>query len=380
MPEILTLNKIAPVGLAVFPASYTYGADVANPVGILVRSASLHETALPSGVLAIGRAGAGVNNIPVEDCAKQGVAVFNTPGANANGVKELVLAGLFLAARKVADGIAWAQTLKGQGDAVGKQVEKGKAQFGGTEILGKTLGVIGLGAIGRLVADAAAALGMTVVGYDPHVNKTTLGTHITVVDNVAALYAQSDYVTLHIPLTAATKKSVDAAVFAQCKRDVKLLNFSRDALVNTADLRAALESGQVGAYIVDFPTDDVLGVPGVTAIPHLGASTEESEDNCAVMAAQQLLDYIETGAVKNAVNLPETGDLPKTFAARVTVVYANHEGLTQKIHEAFAAQPTFTLTNTRGDVAYTVADFAAAPECSAVQSLPGVYKVRLLQN
>ena len=378
MPNILTMNKIAACGLDLFSADYTCGEAVENPAAILVRSASLHDMAFDPATVAIARAGAGVNNVPIEACTEQGICVFNTPGANANAVKELVIASLFLSSRKVAEALAWCQTLKGEGENVGKLVEKGKGAFGGPEIMGKTLGLVGLGAIGALVANAAAALGMKVVGVDPYISeaaKAKLDPGVALLSGIDELLAQSDYISLHAPLTAETKGSVNTDFFSKAKPGVRILNFSRADLVNSADLLAALENGRCAAYVTDFPTDDIIGAPGVTAIPHLGASTPESEDNCAVMAVNQIAAYLERGEIKNSVNLPTT-ELPADFMHRVCVI---HRGPADAISAALGAVQC-SVTNQRGDISYTVADLDSAPDTSAISSIEGVLRVRLLSN
>ncbi|MDR1464531.1 MAG: 3-phosphoglycerate dehydrogenase [Oscillospiraceae bacterium] len=379
MPTILTLNKIAACGLREFPAGYVCGDAVDAPAAILVRSASLHGIPLNPATLAIARAGAGVNNIPIDECTAQGICVFNTPGANANAVKELVICSLFLASRKIGEAIAWCQGLKGEGDNVGKLVEKGKGAFGGPEILGKTLGLLGVGAIGGLVANAAAALGMDVIAVDPYLSpaaRAQLDPRVRLIDSSAALLAQSDYLSLHAPLTPETKGYINAAALAGAKDGIRILNFSRADLVNSTDLLAALESGKAAAYVTDFPTDDLIGTPGVTAIPHLGASTPESEDNCAVMAARQLTAFLETGAVVHSVNLPAT-QLPETFAARVTVIHQADPALAEQIRAALSGAVSF-VSNVRGAVAYTVADLPSAVDCAAIAALDGVIRVRTL--
>ena len=303
MKKILTLNKISPVGLNRFDTENYICGEVENPDAVIVRSASMHDMEIPASVIGIARAGAGTNNIPIEKCSEQGIVVFNTPGANANAVKELVICGLFLASRRIVQGAIWAQSLKGEGEAVGKLVEKGKSQFAGNEILGKTLGLIGLGAIGKKVAEAAAALGMNVIGYDSFLPEGTEIDNVEIVKDINEIYQRSDYISLHLPLNDSTKGMINADVFAMCKDGVKLLNFARGGIVDGDALIAALESGKVSAYVIDFPDDKILGVDGVIAIPHLGASSAESEENCAAMAADQLIDLIETGSIKNSVNM-----------------------------------------------------------------------------
>ena len=308
MYNILTLNKISASGLAHFPAGeFECSADFENPDAIIVRSASMHEMELPSNLLAVARAGAGYNNIPVDKCTENGICVFNTPGANANAVKELVICSLFLASRKIAAGNKWCNELKGSGDEVSKKVEKGKSSFVGPEILGKTLGVIGLGAIGLLVANAAAGLGMNVIGYDPFLSdsaKAKLADSVKVTSDLDEIFAAADYITLHVPLNDSTRGIIGKDSFAKCKDGVRVLNFARGELVDNADMIEALSNGKCAAYVTDFPTDDQLGLDGVTAIPHLGASTPEAEENCAVMAVEQIAEYLKNGNVKNSVNLP----------------------------------------------------------------------------
>ena len=323
MFSILTLNKIAACGTDRFSADYTYGAEIENPTAIMVRSASMHDMELSADTLAIARAGAGTNNIPVEACAEKGVVVFNTPGANANAVKELVICGLFMASRKVAAAVDWCKTLKGEGENVGKLVEKGKSNFAGPEIGGKTLGVVGMGAIGFKVAQAAEALGMKIVGFDPYLSdavKAQLSNETEIVDNINDLFKKSDYITLHLPLLDSTKNTINKETLALCKDGVRILNFARGGLVNSDAMIEALGTGKCAAYVVDFPSDEMIGVDGVTAIPHLGASTPESEDNCAVMAADQLMLYIEKGEIKNSVNLPNLTGLGEIDGKRVCVI------------------------------------------------------------
>ena len=307
MYSILTLNKISPKGLSRLPAEkFTCSDSAANPDAVIVRSASMHDTEFASNLLAIARAGAGVNNIPVDRCTENGICVFNTPGANANAVKELVICGLFLASRKIAAGAQWCLTLK-DSDEVSKKVEKGKSAFAGPEILGKTLGIIGLGAIGILVANAAEALGMNVIGYDPFISdaaKARLTEGITVTADLDKIFVESDYITVHAPLTDSTRGVINASSLSKAKDGVRILNFARGELVAENDIIEALKSGKAAAYVTDFPTAAQIGVDGVTALPHLGASTPEAEENCAIMAAEQLADYLINGNVKNSVNFP----------------------------------------------------------------------------
>ena len=322
MKNILLMNKIAKCGTALFSSEYTVSDSVTEPVGIMVRSASLLETAFDPTLEAIARAGAGVNNIPVDRCAEEGIVVFNTPGANANAVKELALCALFLASRDVVGGVKWAGTLEGNELGVAKAVEKGKSQFGGNEILGKTLGIIGLGAIGRLLANAAVALGMKVVGCDPYLSEAAAKQLDPSVQKLATfedVYAVSDYISLHVPATPETKGMINASSIAKMKDGVKILNLARADLVNAAELKEALAAGKVKKYVTDFPTEETINQPGIVAIPHLGASTEEAEDNCAVMAAKQLIDFLENGNIVNSVNYPALTS-PKAAAKRVCVL------------------------------------------------------------
>lgn len=322
MYSILTLNKISPKGLSrLSEEKFTCSDSAENPDAVIVRSASMHDTEFASNLLAIARAGAGVNNIPVDKCTENGICVFNTPGANANAVKELVICGLFLASRKIAAGAQWCLTLK-DSDEVSKKVEKGKSAFAGPEILGKKLGIIGLGAIGILVANAAKALGMDVIGYDPFISdaaKARLADGITVTADLDRIFVESDYITVHAPLTDSTRGVINAANLAKAKDGVRILNFARGELVEENDIIEALQSGKAAAYVTDFPTASQIGVDGVTAIPHLGASTPEAEENCAIMAADQLADYLTNGNVKNSVNFPAVS-AERTGKIRLTAV------------------------------------------------------------
>lgn len=379
MYNVLTLNKIAAVGTSRLGEGYSYGDDVQNPDAILVRSAAMHDMEFGDNLLAIARAGAGTNNIPKDKCTEQGIVVFNTPGANANAVKELVLTGLLLSSRKVVEGIEWAKTLKGNGDAVGKMVEKGKSQFVGPEITGKTLGVIGLGAIGILVANAAVALGMKVVGFDPFMsvpNALKLNPHVKLLKSNEEVMTSCDYLTIHVPLTPDTKDLVDADMIAKMKDGVRILNYSRDGLVNTDAVLDALKSGKVAKYVTDFGNDKVLCEENVIVLPHLGASTPESEDNCAVMACDQVKEYIENGNIINSVNLPAVS-LPRTAGAqRICVIHKNDEELSKAILGK-AGSVAAMVTKARGDYAYTIID-ANGADADAIKALDGVVRVRSL--
>lgn len=339
MKEVLRLNEISPLVNSVFEDKYVMTKDAKEPVGIMVRSFAMHEYTLPETTLCVARAGAGTNNIPCDKYADQGVVVFNTPGANANAVKELVLAAMLCCGRNYIAGTNWAQGLVDGEKTVAEQVEGGKKQFVGTEIKGKTLGIMGLGAIGRLVADAALALGMDIIGYDPFLTKEaakTLDERIRVVDNTFDVYALADYITFHVPLTPETKGSINAANISKMKDGVNIINCSRGELANYDDIKAAVASGKVNRYVTDFPCADLLGVKNIITFPHIGASTAEAEDNCAVMAARQMVNYIEKGNIVNSVNYPAIA-LDSKGAQRVVVLYKDAEGITDKINAALSA-------------------------------------------
>ena len=387
MKEIQLMNKIAKVGTDVFDRSeYAVGDNFADPDAIMVRSAALHDTEFSANLKAIARCGAGVNNIPIERCSKQGIVVFNTPGANANGVKELAVCALLLAARNVVGGIEWAKTLEGT-EGVAKAVEAGKSKFAGGELLGKTLGVVGLGAIGGMVANAAVALGMKVEGYDPYPSVEAAWSISSSVKKAASyedIYKNADYITLHVPATPTTKNMICAESIAMMKDGVKIINLSRADLVNAADIKAALESGKVSAYVTDFPTEEVLEMPGVVAIPHLGASSAEAEDNCAVMAAVQLDDYLRYGNIKNSVNFPNVSMPVVSGHKRICVLHANVpaviSGITTALSES-GANIENMINKSKGDNAYTLVDFTGELSAAAEEKLSaiaGVVKVRII--
>ena len=386
MFKIKTLNKISQKGLKRLPPeSYVCADDIENPDAVLVRSASMHDAVMGDNLLAIARAGAGVNNIPVEACGEKGIVVFNTPGANANAVKELVLAGLFLSSRKIVAGIEWARTLKG-GDDVKKAVEKGKGAFAGPEISGKKLGVIGLGAIGANVANCAVALGMEVYGYDPFMSVDTawhLSSSIKHALDIKEIFAECDYITLHVPLNDSTRNTICADTLAVMKDGVRILNFARGELVNSADIIAALESGKVASYVTDFPSDELIGVDGIIAIPHLGASTPESEENCARMAVRQLKDYLENGNIVNSVNLPSVS-APRSSACRICLIHRNIPNMLTQISGIVSAENVNIdnmLNKSRGELAYTMIDVPAAGD-SVIEKLTGIdgmIKVRVIK-
>lgn len=378
MYNVLTLNKISPKGTSRLGDNYKVSDSETAPNAVLVRSASMHDMELPESLLAIARCGAGTNNIPKDVCADKGIVVFNTPGANANAVKELVLAGLLLSSRKVVEGIEWAKTLKGNGDQVGKMAEKGKSQFVGPEILGKTLGVVGLGAIGILVANSAAALGMKVIGYDPFLsvnNALKLDPSVQVYPTVDDVITKSDYVTIHVPLLPDTKDMIDAEAIAKMKDGVRILNFSRDGLVNSADVLAAIKSGKVSKYVTDFATDDVLAEDGVICLPHLGASTPESEENCAVMGADQIMEYLERGNIVNSVNYPNV-TMAKSGAVRYCVLF---KGDIVKDITAAVSGLKAVEAKTRGDYGYAIVDADDDASVSALEAVNGVIKVRVIK-
>lgn len=381
--KIQLLNKIAQVGLDELGPDYTIGENVENPDGILVRSAVMHDMEFGKALKAVARAGAGVNNIPIDRCSQAGIVVFNTPGANANGVKELAVLALLLAARDVIGGVEWAKTLT---EDVAKQVEKGKSKFAGTELYGKTLGVIGLGAIGGMIANTAIHLGMKVVGCDPFLSVEgawNLNHRVERAATFDQIFEVADYVTLHVPATAQTKGMINKESIAKMKDGAKLINLARADLVNAADLVAALESGKLSAYVTDFPTEEILSAPHAVAIPHLGASTEESENNCAVMAARELDDYLQNGNITNSVNFPAVSS-PRTGAARICALHANVPAIIAKISTALSEEGLNieNMTNkSKGDNAYTVLDVAAAPSQKAIDHIAGIagmYKVRVV--
>jgi D-3-phosphoglycerate dehydrogenase len=378
MFKIQTLNKISATGLELFPREdYEIASEILNPDAVIVRSAKMHDMELPATVKAIARAGAGVNNIPVDKCSERGVVVFNTPGANANGVKELVLAGLFLSSRKVVDGIVWARAQKGKGGDVPALVEKEKAKFEGPEIKGKKLGVVGLGAIGVMVANDAEALGMEVVGFDPFISVEAawgLSRTIKRARTLESLLSEVDYVTLHAPLSDKTKGMLGGERFALMKKGMRVLNFARGGLVNNQDMKKALADGTVAAYVTDFPEDDLLDLPGVIPVPHLGASTPESEENCARMAVAQTRAYLEHGNIKNAVNFPDC-DMPWSGKRRLIVANRNVPNMVGQITTVLAAAKiniNDMLNRSKGDLAYNIIDIDGELNEDTVKKLAGI--------
>lgn len=386
MYNIKLLNKISNVGLAKFDTKeFAYSDDMENPDAIMVRSASMHDMEMPKSLLAIARAGAGTNNIPVADCANKGIVVFNTPGANANAVKELVVLGMLLSSRKVTKAIDWCKTIKDEGDNVGKTVEKGKSAFAGPELKGKTLGVIGLGAIGRLVAEVAVDLGMDVIGYDPYLPEdAVLKKGITVNNNLDEIFPVADYITVHVPLTPDTKHMINRESIEKMKDTVRIMNFARGDLADSDAVIEALDEGKMACYVTDFPDAKLIGVDGVIAIPHLGASTPESEENCAAMGAQELIDYLVDGNIKNSVNMPPVF-MPRTGVARVTIIHKNQPNMIATITDTFSKDGVNIASfedKSRGDIAYSIIECdsevtdAAAKE---IEAIDGVIRVRVIK-
>ena len=384
MFNILTLNKIAKCGLDQLNDNYKITDDAnVDADGIILRSFKMHDMELPESLKAVARAGAGTNNIPIDKCSEKGIVVFNTPGANANAVKELVIAGMLLASRDVIGGVAWANTLTG--DDVDKQVEKGKSNFAGCEIKGKTLGIIGLGAIGILVANAAYALGMEVIGYDPYLSVDSalkLSRHVKKANSPEEVYAAADYITIHVPLMDSTRNTINAETIAQMKDGVIILNFARGGLVNNADIKKALADGKVAKYVVDFADSETVNQPGIINIPHLGASTAELEDNCAVMAAQELADYLENGNILNSVNFPNCS-LPEDNVGRIAIAHKNIPNVIAKFTEALSSVNISDMINkSKGELAYTIINTDHAIPAEAIEKLnqiDAVIRVRVIK-
>jgi len=387
MFKIQTLNRISTTGLERFPMEqYEISSEILHPDAVLVRSQNMHKLELPESLKAIARAGVGVNNIPVEKCSKRGIVVFNTPGANANSVKELVLMGLFIASRKVVQGISWAKTLIGKGEEVPGIIEKNKSQFAGPEIKGKTLGVIGLGAIGVMVANDAVALGMNVLGYDPFISVDAawgLSRSIRRALNFESLLSESDYITLHIPLTGETENILNESRFALMKRGVRILNYARGGLVNRKDLKKAIADSIVSIYISDFPDEDLLKMDRVIAIPHLGASTPEAEENCAIMAVEQVRNLLERGNIRNSVNFPDC-ELDISGKQRIVVANQNVPTMVGQITAVLAEEDiniSDMLNRSKGDNAYNIIDTDTEISETSVQrirAIEGVTMVRVI--
>lgn len=387
MYKIQMLNKIANCGLDLLPREdYEISTEVVNPDGVLVRSANMLEMEIPNNLKAIARAGAGVNNIPIDKCTEKGIVVFNTPGANSTGVKELVIASLLLSSRKITKGIEWAQTLKGKGAEVPKLVEKGKSQFEGPEILNKKIGVIGLGAIGVMVANDCISLGMEVMGYDPYISvKAAWGLSSSVIraTNLEHLLSTCDYITIHVPLTNETKNTLNKEKFEIMKKGVRIINLARGGLVSNQDLLEAIGNGTVACYVTDFPEDELLGIDEVIAIPHLGASTPESEENCAVMAVNQMRDYLETGMIKNSVNFPDC-DMTPTDKTRIITVHRNIPNMIGQMTTILAANKiniADMLTRHKDTIGYNVIDIEGdwnEEVIDKIRAIDGVKTVRVI--
>lgn len=385
--KVNCLNPIAACGMELLPDTYEITDNYADADAVLVRSASMHDLELSDKLLAVARAGAGVNNIPLDKCAEKGIVVFNTPGANANGVKELVVAALLMASRDLVGGYNWVMENAADPD-IAKKVEKQKKNYAGNEIAGKKLGVIGLGAIGAKVANIAVRLGMEVYGYDPYVSVDAawgLSKYVKHITNVEDIYKECDYITVHVPALDSTKGMINAGAFALMKDGVKILNFARDILVNEDDLKAAIESGKVAKYMTDFPNPKIAGFKNVVALPHLGASTEESEDNCAIMACKEIKDFIDNGNIKNSVNYPNVNMGVCTDAARITICHKNIPNMLTQFTSVFSKKGgnvSGMISQARGDYAYSILDADAAPtaeDVAALEAIDGVVKVRVIK-
>lgn len=390
MFKIQTLNKIDTEGLTLFPlGSYEIASEMPNPDAIILRSFDMHNMELPVSLKSVARAGAGVNNIPIDKCTEKGIVVFNTPGANANGVKELVIAGLLLASRDIIESVVWAKTLVGQGDQVPALIEKGKNNFAGNEIQGKTLAVIGLGAIGVLVANAATALGMKVVGYDPYMSvkqALKLSREVNWVEGIQPLLSQADYITINIPQTSETKGYLNKEKFKMMKPGVRILNFARGGLVNNADLKEAIAEGKVARYVTDFPDETTLKMDKVISIPHLGASTVESETNCAIMAVNQTKEFLECGNIINSVNFPEA-QMEMHNEARILVANQNIPNMVSQISAVLAADGINIdqmLNKKRDNIAYNIIDVDKKVIDESIRekllAIEGIFMVRIIQS
>lgn len=383
MYKIKLMNKISKVGTDLFGQQYQMAEDIDNEDGILVRSASLHDYAFPPTLLAIARAGAGVNNIPIDECSQQGIVVFNTPGANANAVKELVLCALFLSSRQIVEGIDWVKTLKGQ-EGVGKLVEKGKSQFVGPEIEGKKLGIIGLGAIGVHVANAAIKLGMEVYGYDPYISVDAawgMSKWVKNAQNMDTIFSECDYITLHAPSTPETKAMINQESIAKMKDGVRILNFARADLVDSQAVLEGIQKGKIKKYITDFATEDIIDQKDVIVMPHLGASTPESEDNCAVMAIKEMKDYLENGNITHSVNLPSVHE-PRTTKYRICLIHKNVPNMLAQFATLFANKHINIenmVNKARGEYAYTMIDTQDVVDCEELKKLDHVIQVRVIE-
>ncbi len=387
MLKIQTLNQISPKGLDLFPRDkYEVASEFTSPDGIILRSFKMHDMEFPSSLKAIARAGAGVNNIPIDRCSEKGIVVFNTPGANANAVKELVLTGMLIASRDIVGGVEWVQSIKDKED-VAKLVEKGKSNFAGNELKGKTLGVIGLGAIGAMVANTALGLGMSVIGYDPYLSVEAaweLSSDIQKATGLETLLSQVDYISIHVPLLDSTKDMFNSKTFAMMKDGVKIMNFARGGLVHNDNIKEAISNGKVSCYVTDFPTVDILGVKGIIPIPHLGASTAESEENCAIMATKELKDYLENGNIRNSINFPKCYLKKKEDGKRITVSNRNVPNIISELTKVLANNSINIcdmLNKSRGDIAYNIIDVNGDITDSLIdelKSIDGVIAVRVV--
>ncbi len=383
MYKIKLMNKISKVGTDLFGQQYQIGEEIENEDGILVRSASLHDYQFPSTLLAIARAGAGVNNIPIDQCSEQGIVVFNTPGANANAVKELVLCALFLSSRQIVEGIDWVKTLKGQ-EGVGKLVEKGKSQFVGPEIDGKKLGIIGLGAIGVHVANAAIKLGMEVYGYDPYISVDAawgMSKWVKNAQNMDTIFSECDYITLHAPSTPETKAMINQESIAKMKDGVRIINFARADLVDSQAVLEGIQKGKIKKYITDFATEDIIDQKDVIVMPHLGASTPESEDNCAIMAVKEMQAYLENGNITHSVNLPSVHE-PRTTKYRICLIHKNVPNMLAQFATLFANKHINIenmVNKAKGEYAYTMIDTQDVVDCEELKNLEHVIQVRVIE-
>lgn len=389
MFKIQTLNKISPKGLDLFPLErYEIASEFINPDGIILRSFKMHDMKLSKNLKAIARAGAGVNNIPIEKCSQKGIVVFNTPGANANAVKELVLASMLISSRDIIDGVNWVNGIKDKGDKVVSLVEKEKSKFAGNELKGKKLGVVGLGAIGAMVANDALSLGMEVIGYDPYLSVDAaweLSSRVQKATGLETLLKEVDYLTIHVPLLDSTKGMYNAEKFAMMKRGIKIINLARGGLINNKDIKEAIKEGKVGCYITDFPSADLLGVDGVIAIPHLGASTQESEDNCAVMASLEMKGFLETGNIKNSVNFPNCELRKKDDRKRIIIANKNIPNMISIITTLLAENSINIqdmINKSKNDVAYNIIDTSSAVSddiLNKIKNIDGVLMTRIIE-
>jgi len=387
MLKIQTLNQISAKGLDLFPRDkYEVASEFTSPDAIVLRSFKMHDMEFPPTLKAIARAGAGVNNIPIDRCSQEGIVVFNTPGANANAVKELVLTAMLIASRDVVGGVEWVQSIKDEDDVV-KLVEKGKSNFAGNELKGKTLGVIGLGAIGAMVANTALELGMDVIGYDPYLSVESaweLSSDIQKATGLETLLSQVDYISIHVPLLDSTKDMFDSKAFAMMKDGVKIMNFARGGLVNNDDVKEAIASGKVSCYVTDFPSKDILGVKGIIPVPHLGASTAESEENCAIMAVNQVKEYLENGNIRNSVNFPKCYLSKKEDGKRITISNKNVPNMISELTSILAKHNMNIcdmINKSRGDIAYNIIDVSGDITDSVIDELKnidGVIQVRVI--